>query len=108
MDDAEFRGHLQRLKAACNGADIAIEMGLRRRGSRFFCPSCQPDGGKSPDLVIKDAGFTCFKCGAAGDIIDLIVLAGQMTTAEAMLAAGRPPFAIPSITFPESASCGPF
>ena len=84
MDDADFRGHLQRLKAACNGADIAIEMGLRRRGSRFFCPSCQPDGGKSPDLVIKDAGFTCFKCGAAGDIIDLIVLAGQMTKADAI------------------------
>jgi DNA primase len=84
MNEAEFRDHLNRLKAACNAPEIAVDMGLRRKGSRFFCPSCQPDGGKSPDLSIRDAGFACFKCGAKGDIIDLIVLAGSMSNAEAI------------------------
>jgi len=84
MDDAVFRGHIDRLKGACNGEEIAADLGLRGRGKRFFCPECQPSGGKTPDLSVFDQGFKCYKCGLTGDIIDLVVLAGKKSKADAI------------------------
>jgi len=84
MDDPVFREHIDRLKATCCGAEIAVAFGLRGKGKRFFCPTCQPDGGKSPDLAVFDQGFKCYKCGLTGDVIDLIVLAGAMSKAGAI------------------------
>ena len=88
MDDQGFRDHLDQLKAAVRGPDIAAALGLRQRGKRFFCPSCQADGGKTPDFSVFDQGFKCFKCGLTGDLIDLAALAGDpVTHAEAAVAA---------------------
>lgn len=90
MNDAAFKDHVAALKAACSGPDIAVALGLRGKGSgprkRFFCPACQADGKvhRSPDLAVQDKGFTCYKCGASGDIIDLLVLAGRMTKPDAI------------------------
>ena len=53
-------------------------LGLQGRGSRFFCPLCQPHGGKTPDLSVRDKGFTCHKCGEKGDLLKLIEVAGNM------------------------------
>lgn len=80
----DFREFLDRLKAACRGEEIAAAFGLRRQGNRFFCPSCQPQGGKSPDLVVFDQGFKCHKCGLKGDVIELVVLLGQMSRPQAI------------------------
>lgn len=80
-----FRDHISRLKSAISGKDIAVDLGLRRKGSRFVCPVCHPvDDGKTPDLSVFDKGFKCFKCGTTGDLIDLVVLAGKMSNADAI------------------------
>jgi DNA primase len=84
MNEAAFRDHVRRLKDAVRGQDIAVRIGLHGRGKRFFCPICQPAGGKTPDLDVFDEGFKCYKCGKTGDIIDLAVMAGRMTKAEAI------------------------
>ena len=83
MTDNAFKDHVNALKAAVRGQDIAIDLGLHRRGKRFFCPACQAGGGKTPDLDVLDQVFKCYKCDAKGDVIDLLVLVG-MTKAEAI------------------------
>lgn len=84
MKETTFRDHIDRLKTACHGQDIAAMTGLQGRGKRFFCPECQPQGGKTPDLDVFDEGFKCYKCGKTGDVIDLVVLAGGMSKASAI------------------------
>ena len=84
MIDQDFRVFIDQLKDRVRGQDIAVRIGLRGRGKRFFCPSCQPAGGKTPDLDVFADGFRCYKCGKAGDIIDLAVFAGGMTKADAI------------------------
>jgi DNA primase len=64
--------HLKALKAAADPLRIAAALGLRSRGGRFFCPVCQPEGGKTPDLVLNQEGFFCHKCGLKGDLLTLI------------------------------------
>lgn len=76
--------HITTLKAAINPQRVAVALGLRGRGSRFFCPLCQPQGGKTPDLVIGDKGFICHKCGEKGDILKLIMVAQDMTFPDAV------------------------
>jgi hypothetical protein len=85
MNDPDFRDFMECLKAACRGEEIAVAFGLRRLGNRFFCPSCQPQGGKSPDLVVFNHGFKCHKCGLKGDVIDLVVLLGRMSKPQAIV-----------------------
>ncbi len=85
MTDQDFRVFIDQLKDRVRGQDVAAKIGLRGRGKRFFCPSCQPAGGKTPDLDVFDVGFKCYKCGKTGDIIDLAVFAGGMTKAEAIV-----------------------
>ena len=77
MDDMDFRNHIERIKAAVRMDDAAKVIGLQGQGGRFFCPGCQKNGGKTPDLQMYDQGFKCFKCGEGGDVIDLFVLAGR-------------------------------
>ena len=66
----------ERLKAAADIKEIALALGLTERAGRFFCPVCQPTGGKSPDLAVKDGGFICHKCKAKGDVFALVQIAG--------------------------------
>ena len=67
--------HIDTLKAAADLLRVAVALRLQGRGSRFFCPSCQPGGGKTPDLSVRDKGFTCHKCGEKGDVLKLIMVA---------------------------------
>lgn len=77
--------HIATLKAATDPLRVAVALGLQgNRGNRFFCPSCQSEGGKTPDLVIGDKGFTCHKCGGKGDLIDLIIFAQGITFPDAV------------------------
>jgi len=84
MDDSDFRRHIDDLKAAVPGRTIATGFGLRGHGRRFFCPKCQPEGGKTPDLDVFDKGFRCYKCGLTGDVIDLVALASGMSRGDAI------------------------
>jgi DNA primase len=84
MEEAAFRDHISRLKAAVSCQDVAARVGMNGRGKRFFCPSCQPAGGKSPDLDVDDQGFRCYKCGKSGDAIDLAILAGGLSKTDAI------------------------
>jgi hypothetical protein len=70
--------HIDMLKAAADPLRVAAALGIEGRGGRFFCPLCQPQGGKTPDLVIGDKGFICHKCGLKGDLLKLIEVAGDM------------------------------
>jgi len=70
--------HIDTLKAAADPQRVAVALGLQGRGSRFFCPLCQPQGGKTPDLSVRDKGFTCHKCGEKGDLLKLIMVALNM------------------------------
>ncbi len=70
--------HLDTLKDAADPVRVADALGLRGKGRRFFCPSCQADGGKSPDLSVNAKGFNCFKCGLKGDLLKLIQVAGRL------------------------------
>lgn len=74
---ADGRDHLDALKAAADPERVAAALGLRGRGRRLFCPSCQSDGAphKSPDLAVMDKGFICHKCGLKGDLLKLIEVA---------------------------------
>ena len=67
--------HIDALKVAADPQRVAVALGLQGRGSRFFCPSCQAGGGKTPDLSVRDKGFTCHKCGLKGDLLKLIEVA---------------------------------
>jgi len=64
--------HIDALKNAADPQRVAAALGLHGRGGRFFCPLCQPQGGKTPDLSVRDKGFTCHKCGLKGDLLKLI------------------------------------
>lgn len=81
MDERAFRVYVDRMKEAVSGRAVAERLGLHGDRTRFYCPSCQRDGGKSPDLVVYDNGFKCFKCGQAGDVVDLFVLSGMSMAA---------------------------
>jgi len=70
--------HIDALKVAADPQRVAAALGLHGRGGRFFCPLCQPQGGKTPDLSVRDKGFTCHKCGVKGDLLKLIEVAGNM------------------------------
>jgi DNA primase len=70
--------HINALKVAADPLRVAVALGLHGRGSRFFCPSCQSSGGKTPDLSVRVEGFTCHKCGLKGDILKLIEVALNM------------------------------
>lgn len=72
------RDHIEDLKTAADPLRIAEALGLHGRGKRFFCPACQPQGGKTPDLSLGDKGFTCHKCGRKGDLLALIELAAGL------------------------------
>lgn len=80
MDD-----HLGALKAAADPDRVAVALGLRQgRGRRYFCPVCQPEGGKTADLSVQDKGFRCFKCGKHGDLLELVRTTAGMTFPEAV------------------------
>ena len=70
--------HIDALKVAADPLRVAAALGLQGRGSRFFCPLCQPQGGKTPDLSVRDKGFTCHKCGEKGDLLKLIEVAAGL------------------------------
>ena len=70
--------HIEALKAAADPQRVAVALGLQGRGRRFFCPVCQSQGGKTPDLSVRDKGFTCHKCGLKGDILKLIEVAAGL------------------------------
>ena len=70
--------HIDALKNAADPQRVAFALGLHGRGNRFFCPLCQPQGGKTPDLSVRDKGFTCHKCGEKGDILKLIEVAAGL------------------------------
>jgi len=86
MPDREYTDCL---KAAADLEQIAAGLGLQQRGKRFFCPVCQPAGGKTPDLAIIDQGFFCHKCGLHGDVFALVMGCRKMTFPEAVEYIGR-------------------
>jgi len=67
---------------------IAADLGLRGSGKHFFCPGCQTEGARDPELVIQKGEFKCFRCGAEGDVVGLVKLARgcDLETAIAWLA----------------------
>jgi 5S rRNA maturation endonuclease (ribonuclease M5) len=71
------RDHLVDLKAAADPGQVAAGLGLRKRGTRFFCP-CQSAEAKTPDLVVGVKGFICHKCGEKGDLLKLIQFAAGL------------------------------
>ena len=78
LKDGKTDNHLAALKTAADSVRIAESLGLRSKGRRFFCFSCQADGGKTPDMSVSRDGYNCFKCGKHGDILTLIQEAGRM------------------------------
>jgi DNA primase len=70
--------HINALKSAADPQRVAAALGLHGLGGHYFCPSCQPDGGKTPDLVIKGHWFYCQKCALKGDLLKLIQEAGHL------------------------------
>lgn len=71
------RDHLDALKAAADPGRVADGLGLRKRGTRFFCP-CQTAEAKTPDLVVGVKGFICHKCRESGDLLKLIQFAAGL------------------------------
>ena len=54
---------------------VAGDLGLVQKGAHFFCPGCQPRQQGTPEMVIKDGHFQCFRCDASGDVVGLVKLA---------------------------------
>ena len=67
MDDLVSRRHA--------AEKVASDLGLVRQGAHFFCPGCQPRRQGTPEMVIKDGQFRCFRCDAQGDVVGLVKLA---------------------------------
>ena len=86
MENAAFRDHIAALKAVCSCRDIAVALGLRSKGKRFFCPACQADGAVHgrPTWMSSTRASSAINAGSSGDVIGLLVLAGQMTKADAI------------------------
>jgi len=82
--EQDNRNHVDELKQAMNPDNVAESLGLSGKGKRYYCPICQPNGGKTPDLSITEHGFHCFKCGMKGDLLTLIQDIGNMTFPEAV------------------------
>lgn len=62
-----------RLAIDGNRAALCAALGLRADGKRYFCPTCQNDGGRHADGDLSvEAGFRCHKCGWSGDGFDLV------------------------------------
>ncbi len=74
----DFRFWIDQLKDLADPGQVATALHLQARGRRFFCPACQPEGGKTPDLSTTKDGFRCFKCGESGDVIALVQLAAGL------------------------------
>lgn len=65
--------YLQTLKDLHSIADVSEKIGLQlHRGRRIFCPKCQPEGGRTPDLTLYGSSLHCFKCAWHPDIFELI------------------------------------
>lgn len=49
-------------------AEIEMSNPAGARRGRFFCPRCQPRGGRTPDLSVDERRgvYHCFKCGTSG------------------------------------------
>jgi ribosomal protein S27AE len=49
-------------------AEIEMNNPTGARRGRFFCPRCQPNGGRTPDLSVdvRRGVYHCFKCGEGG------------------------------------------
>lgn len=80
---------IEDLTRKANLPTLADDLGLLPGGAqRRFCPVCQPHGGKTPDLALReyaDKGqWHCFKCDEHGDALDLVKLARGCETPEAM------------------------
>lgn len=84
MKGGALRERLEEWKTRLDCRVVARSLGLAGRGSRWFCPSCQPDGGRTPDLAAEAERFRCFKCGAGGDAIALVRLATGLPFAQAV------------------------
>jgi len=69
---------IEELKCRIDPDKTASSLGIRRRGKRYFCPNCQTESSKTPDLVVDSRGYHCFKCGIGGDLLDFIMTFGQM------------------------------
>ena len=82
--DRDFRDRVDQVKDAVGGQRVAELLGLHGRGKRFFCPLCQPEGGRTPDLSVADVGFCCFKCNEKGDLIKLVQVVRGVDFAEAV------------------------
>jgi len=54
---------------------VAGDLGLVQKGAHYYCPGCQPRRQGTPELVIKDGHFQCFRCAASGDVVGLVKLA---------------------------------
>ena len=76
-DNPDFKAWLDRVKGKLDAERVAQDLGLDRPRpkGRFFCPACQPDGGRTPDLMTKGDCWKCFKCGQFGDVIALAMMA---------------------------------
>jgi DNA primase len=75
IPETDFRQWIDRLKDAAVPDQVAAGLNIPSRGRRFFCPACQADGGRTPDLSTTATGFRCFKCGESGDALALVQLA---------------------------------
>lgn len=89
MNDKSFLNYIGCLKAKCKVKELAIEFGIPRQGTRFFCPKCQKNGGKTPDLSVFDNGFKCYKCGWNGDLIKWVTDNLGMSISEAINYLGK-------------------
>jgi hypothetical protein len=74
----EERWQMDKLVTRRHAIDrVAEDLGLRREGKHYYCPGCQSDAFKGPEMVIKEGRFQCFRCEAAGDVVGLVKLARE-------------------------------
>jgi DNA primase len=61
---------LTEIKARIDLADLAGELGIRRKHGGWLCPF-HPD--TNPSFNVRGRGYRCFACGAKGDAIKLVM-----------------------------------
>ena len=70
MTDSDFEEKIERIKARLSLlAEVEKDLGPGKHG-RWHCPFCQVNGGRSLPFSIHNGGYSCFGCGAKGDVLE--------------------------------------
>jgi DNA primase catalytic core len=77
---------IERVKSEANIVEVVSETVQLRRAGMYFSGLCPFHSEKSPSFFVRDSSntYTCFGCGAAGNVISFVMATRAMTFPDAV------------------------